>query len=79
MISLEKNLKKIFSEVFQLNENKIISTSGYKNIKKWDSLSHVKLIMVIERKFKISIDPEESLEFISFGQILRYLKKKKNI
>ena len=79
MIKKEKNLKKIFSAVFQLNEKKIKSTSGFKNIKKWDSLSHVKLIMVIESKFKISIKPEESLNFINFGQILKYLKKKKNI
>ena len=30
-------------------------------------------------KFKISIKPEESLNFINFVQILKYLKKKKNI
>jgi len=78
MIPVEKNLKKIFSVIFQINEKNIKSSSSYKNIKKWDSLNHVKLIMSIESKFKISIDPEESLKFVSFGQILKFLKKNKN-
>jgi acyl carrier protein len=79
MISIEKNLKKIFSVIFQINEKNIKLSSGFKNIKKWDSLNHVKLIMAIESKFNISIDPEESLQLVSFGQILKYLKKKHNI
>ena len=76
MISIEKKLKKIFSVIFLIKEKNIKQSSSIKNIKKWDSLNHVKLIMAIESKFNISIDPEESLQFISFGQILKYLKKK---
>ncbi len=76
MISVEKKLKKIFSVIFQIKEKNIKSTSSLKNIKKWDSLNHVKLIMAIESEFNILIDPEESLQFVSFGQILKYLKKR---
>lgn len=76
MITIEKKLKKIFSVIFKINEKNIKKSSSFKNIKKWDSLNHIKLIMSIESKFHISIDPEESLKFINFGQILNFLKKK---
>ena len=75
MNSLEKDLKKIFTVFFKINEKNIKLSSNIKDIKRWDSLNHVKLITVIEKKFKISIDPNEILKFVSFGQILKYLKK----
>ena len=31
--------------------------------------------MAIESKFKIYIDPDQSINFISFDQILKYLRK----
>ena len=75
MNSLEKDLKKIFSVFFKINEKNIKLSSNIKDIKRWDSLNHVKLFTVIEKKFKISIDTNEILKFVSFGQILKYLKK----
>ena len=75
MNSLEKDLKKIFSVLFKINEKNIKLSSNIKDIKRWDSLNHVKLITAIEKKFKISIDPKEILKLVIFGQISKYLKK----
>ena len=57
-------------------KNKNKTHCNYKNIKKWDSLNHVNLILAIESKFRIQIKPEESIKLISYKEILDYLKKK---
>lgn len=77
MNNLETELKNIFKNIFKINLNKISKKTNYKNTKNWDSLSHVKLIMAIESKFKLSIDPDQSITFTSFDQIIKYLKKNK--
>ena len=45
---LDKELKKIFTIIFKLRPNNIKKTTNFRNVKNWDSLSHVKLIMSIE-------------------------------
>lgn len=75
MNSIENKLKKIFSTTFRIDEKYIKSSSNFKNIKKWDSLNHVKLILAIESKFKISIKPDDSVELLSYKEILNYLQK----
>ena len=75
MKTIDNKLKKIFSTTFRIDEKYVKSSSNYKNIKKWDSLNHVKLILAIESKFKISIKPDDSEELLSYEEILNYLRK----
>lgn len=76
MNKMEDELKKIFKNIFKIEEKKINKKTNYKSIKNWDSLNHVKLVMAIESKFRISIDPDQSINFLSYDVILKYLKKK---
>ncbi len=76
MNKMEDELKKIFKNIFKIEEKKINKKTNYKSIKNWDSLNHVKLVMAIESKFRISIDPDQSINFLSYDIILKYLKKK---
>lgn len=75
MKKIDRELKKIFKTIFGLDVSKVNKKTNYKTIKKWDSLNHVKLIMAIESTFKISIDPDEGINFINYEIILKYLKK----
>ena len=75
-MEIEKNLKDIFVNIFNLPKNKINEKTNYKNVKKWDSLNQVKLIMAIESKFKILIDPDDFITLLSYSSIKDYLKKK---
>ena len=75
MKKIEEGVKKIFKNIFKLSKIKINKKSNYKNIKKWDSLNHVKLIMAIESKFKIAIDPDAAISLLSYSDIINYLKK----
>ena len=72
-------LKIIFKKYF--NNTKIIITekTSAKNIKQWDSLAQIGLIILIEKKFKIrfSINEVEKLKNIGDMADLIYEKNKK--
>ena len=56
---------------FKLNNLK------YQDIKQWDSVGHMHLISVIEKKFKIQMDINDIIDFSSFKQGKKILKKYK--
>ncbi|MDC0465788.1 hypothetical protein OAN14_03290 [Candidatus Pelagibacter sp.] len=46
---------------------------------KWDSLSHLKILLEVEKKFKIKFTMKEMTEIQSFEEIKKQIKKKINI
>ena len=71
---LETKLKKIFQKNFQISENKILSAK-INHILKWDSLTHINLILEIEKRFQIKkINNKDIANLNSFKKILQYLK-----
>ena len=74
-INLEENIKQVFQVVFKISQNRINKKMTCDNIKNWDSLNHIKLIMALESKFKISIKPKIGINLLSYLSILKYLKK----
>jgi acyl carrier protein len=74
---IKEDLKIIFSSLFKLKINKVKVTTNFKNTKAWDSLNHVKLIMALESRFKISINPDVAITLLSFKDIEIFLNKKK--
>lgn len=77
MSEVNTTLSKVFSSVLRIHLKKVNNKLSSKNCKKWDSLNHVKLILAIEKKFKIKIKPEISLNLLSYSKFLSYLKKNK--
>lgn len=43
---------------------------------KWDSLAHLKILLEVEKKFKIKFTMKEMTEIQSFEEILNKIKKK---
>lgn len=76
--NIDDEVKKIFVVLFKLKKNNIKLSTNFKNTKKWDSLNHIKLIMAIESKFKIPIEPDEALRLLSFKDIVQFIKKNKH-
>lgn len=74
---IKESLQIIFSSLFKLKRNKVKVTTNFKNTKAWDSLNHVKLIMALESRFKISINPDVAVTLLSFRDIEIFLNKKK--
>ncbi len=73
---IEKKLNKIFIKLFNISEKKV-KESKFSNTKKWDSFSHINLIVEIEKEFKIKkIKPAEIVKLNSYKNCYNFLKKK---
>jgi acyl carrier protein len=60
-----KKLKKVFSEVLNINNNLINDETHYEGLN-WDSLSHMALISSIEDCFDLMLDTDEIIELSTF-------------
>ena len=61
----QKKLHKTISDVLGIPESSIDEKSSQDNIEKWDSLSHLNLVMAIESEFEVQLSPEDSMDMLS--------------
>jgi len=73
-----KELNKIFVTYF--NDKKILinEKTTAKDIKNWDSLAQVALIISIERKFKLKFSVKEVDNLKNIGDMVKLIQVKKN-
>ena len=72
-------VKEILAKVLEIDIATIFDNATQKDIAKWDSLQHLNLIVEIEDKYDISIDPEDISEMLSIVKIVETIKKYKNV
>lgn len=77
MNSLE--IREIMSKVFEIDLSEISNNANQKDIMKWDSLQHLNLIVEIEDKFDISLDPEDISAMVTVEKIIEVVNKYKNV
>ena len=77
MINLE--IREIMSKLFSIEIETISNNATQKEISNWDSLQHLNLIVDIEDKYNISIDPEDISTMISIDKIVEIINKYKNV
>ena len=76
MKEVKDDLDKIFKTIFKEKNLQTIENLSAETYKKWDSISHVNLILSLESKFKINIDEDDALNLMSYSKILKHLKNK---
>ena len=78
----EKELKKkiflIIKNIFKLKKNIKLVKLDQKNIKEWDSLNHITLLMALQEELKIEFSISEQSKLTSFKNILKFTSKKIN-
>ena len=75
-MTIKKSLILIFKKKFNLkiSDQRITKLSNL-NFKKWDSLEHINLLMMVEKKFKIKFKFSDITELNSFYKIEKFLNK----
>ena len=58
-------LKEVISNVLGVSIDAINDNSSPDSIDKWDSLSHLNLVMAIEAEFDVELTPEDSMDMLS--------------
>ncbi|MBI5820055.1 MAG: acyl carrier protein [Verrucomicrobia bacterium] len=75
MTTIEK-LNGIFQMVFDNDEINIRPEMTANDVDGWDSLSHVNLILAVEKGFGIRFAQKELLTFKNVGDLLRSIESK---
>ena len=73
---MEDRIKKVMSDVFNIDVSLINNESSPDNIENWDSLKHMNLIVALEEEFEIEFDDEEIVDSMNYALIVIILKSK---
>ena len=73
---ITKKLQKILIGFFKNKELKIKNNTKIKDIKGWDSLNHVKIIVLLEKKFKMKFSCDQIYKIKNINDILKNIIKK---
>jgi len=71
-----EQLNAVFCRVFDDNDIKITPETTANDIDEWDSLSHVNLVVAIEKHFKIRFKSSEIMRWKNIGQMYDSIKEK---
>jgi acyl carrier protein len=69
-------IREIMMNVLDVRHLDIDETTSAKDVKGWDSLTHVRLIMTVERKFKVKFKHSEVDSLSNIGDMVRLIEAK---
>ena len=69
-------LQTIFRDVFDDEELTLTNETSAENIEDWDSLSHIRLVVAIEKKFAIKFSYDELQNMNNVGDMVDLICRK---
>jgi acyl carrier protein len=69
-------LNEIFREVFEDDELTITEATTADDVKGWDSMNHITLVVMTERRFKVKFQTAEIEELKNVGEFVALIAKK---
>ena len=67
--NVNERIKDTMAAVFNMPVKKISNASSRDNIKNWDSIKHLQLLMALEEEFNVTIDAEHAVEMLNYSLI----------
>jgi len=68
-------VRTVASDIFGVPAEKIAAESSPQTIENWDSMQHLNLVLAIEEKFGVQLDPEDMEEMKNVGAIVALVEK----
>lgn len=69
-------IKGVMIDVFDMDDLDVTATTSADDIDEWDSLSHIRFIITLERLFKIKFLNEEIADLKNVGDLARVIHAK---
>ncbi len=73
---LENRVKNVISAVFDIPVESVSIQTSNKNVKNWDSLNIINLMIALESEFGIALDVDEAVDLLSVEKIIGVLRTK---
>lgn len=75
-MEVKKELQEIFRDIFDDEELVITEETTAEDIEDWDSLTHIQLIVAIEKKFQIKFSAAEIKSSENVGEFVKMIEEK---
>lgn len=78
-MSREKTISRIrdvMRDVFDVEDLEITDTTSAADVEEWDSLSHIRLVVAIEREFSVQFSNSEIEDMQNVGDLADFLERK---
>lgn len=73
-----ERLTGIFEDVFDEDSIVVTPELSAKDVDGWDSLTHIRLILTVEKAFKIKLSTSEIGKLENVGDLVRLIKARSN-
>lgn len=72
---METRVKAVMAKVFGVEAGSIKEDASPDNIKKWDSLGHMNLVIALEKEFGVEFDGDKIIYMMNYKLILQVLSE----
>lgn len=76
MESIQDQVQDIFRDILDQESLTLTSATTASDVDGWDSLTHIQLIVAIEKRFKVKFSSKEILSWKNIGELLDSLHTK---
>ena len=73
---MKEKIKKIMAKSFKILPDEINNETTPMNVKSWDSLGHLNMVIALEEEFNIDFNDDDALKLITYPMILEIITKK---
>ena len=70
-----EQVQNIASDIFGIPADKITAQSSPETIENWDSMQHLNLVLAIEEKFGVRLEPEDIEQMKNIGAVAALVEK----
>ena len=70
-----EQVRNVASDIFGIPADKITVESSPETIENWDSMQHLNLVLAIEEKFGVQLEPEDIEQMKSIGAVAALVEK----
>ena len=70
-----EQVRNVASDIFGIPADKIAAESSPETIENWDSMQHLNLVLAIEEKFGVQLEPEDIEQMKNIGAVAALVEK----
>ncbi|MGE3342186.1 MAG: acyl carrier protein [Vicinamibacterales bacterium] len=76
-MDVRQRFQRVFREVFDNNSIEVTDAMSAADVEEWDSLSHVQLVMALEKEFQLRFTTDEIIDLKNVGEFMALVTRKK--